>query len=593
MIFHQYALAIQSGKHQTKKMNTLWTRIEWRISFFYAVFGGLWIFLSDRLLILLVDDLELQYKFQNYKGWFFVLISALLIYLTLAKAQKRQREAEIRRQESHERFQKLFETSLDAIILAAPDGSIYSANPAACRIFGRSEEEILKGGRNALMDFSDPRLGPALEQRDHEGYFSGELTCLRKDGTKFPVELSSVLYVDSMGQARFNIHIRDITDRKTDEYLLLKSRDRLNQVLESMTDAFILLDKDWHVVFMNHEAARIHNKPAKECLGKNHWEEWPFTVGTKVEQMYRQVMEKREAVHFDYHYFDKGNYDLWHEIHAYPYEDGIAIYYHDITDRKLAEQKIFDYNEQLEMDVQARTQELRDAQETLLKQERQTTFGQLAGGVAHELRNPLGVIANAIYYLKLIVPQTEEKIMDYLGIVEREGQTAVQILSDLLNFSSVELGDRQPTKVVDLIQAVVEKQPLPNGITLNLRLHDSVPMVFVDSHQIEQAMERLVVNAYEAMDGNGILGINVASAVTQKKSFVTIAIQDSGPGISPENMEKIFEPLFTTKLRRIGLGLPLSRRLIEVNGGRIEVRSKAGKGTTFTLHLPVRLEDVK
>ncbi len=268
--------------------------------------------------------------------------------------------------------------------------------------------------------------------------------------------------------------------------------------------------------------------------------------------------------------------------------EGIA---RDITDRKQTEQVMIEYNERLEMDVQVRTQELRDTQETLLKQERQATFGQLAGGVAHELRNPLGVIANAVYYLKLIVPQTEEKIMEYLGILERESQTAVQIISDMLNFSSVESGDRQPTNVAELIQAVLVKQPLPKKVTLRLKLPETIPLVFVDSHQIEQALVRLVVNAYEAMEGSGILEINVDHSITLKQSLVNIAIKDSGSGLSPENMERLFEPLFTTKLRRIGLGLALSERLIEVNGGRIEVKSKEGKGTTFTLHLPVSQED--
>jgi PAS domain S-box-containing protein len=268
--------------------------------------------------------------------------------------------------------------------------------------------------------------------------------------------------------------------------------------------------------------------------------------------------------------------------------EGIA---RDITDRKQAEQAMIEYNERLERDVQARTQELRDAQETLLKQQRQATFGQLAGGVAHELRNPLGVIANAVYYLKLIAPQKDEKIMEYLGILERESQTAVQILSDLLNFSSVESGDRQPSEVAEIIQSVLEKQPLPKGIALELKLPKSIPLVFVDPHQIGQALARMVVNAYEAMEGGGILGISVDNSLAQKQSLVTIAIQDSGSGISPKNMEKLFEPLFSTKLRRIGLGLALSRRLMEVNGGRIEVKSKEGKGTTFTLYLPVRLED--
>jgi PAS domain S-box-containing protein len=267
--------------------------------------------------------------------------------------------------------------------------------------------------------------------------------------------------------------------------------------------------------------------------------------------------------------------------------EGIA---RDITDRKQAEQAMIDYNARLEIDVQARTKELRDAQETLIKQERQATFGQLAGGVAHELRNPLGVIANAVYYLRLIVPQSEEKILEYLGILERESKTAVQIISDLLNFSSVETGDRQPSNAADLIQAVLMKHPLPKRIALELKIPKSIPMVFVDAHQIEQAIERLVVNACEAMEGAGILEISVDRSVTQKKSFVTIAIEDNGSGISPENQLKIFEPLFTTKTRRIGLGLALSKRLIEVNGGRIEAKSTEGKGATFTLHLPIKME---
>jgi signal transduction histidine kinase len=266
------------------------------------------------------------------------------------------------------------------------------------------------------------------------------------------------------------------------------------------------------------------------------------------------------------------------------------VHIRDISDRYKAKQVLLEYNAHLEKDMQARTQELRDAQETLLKQERQTTFGQLAGGVAHELRNPLGVIANAVYYLRLIVPQSEEKVLEYLGILERESQTAVQIISDLLNFSSVETGDRQSSNVADLIQAVLMKHPLPKRITLKLEPPKTIPPVFVDAHQIEQAIECLVVNACEAMEGAGILGINVDRSITQKKSFVTITIKDNGSGISPENQLKIFEPLFTTKTRRIGLGLALSRRLIEVNGGRIEVKSTVGKGTTFTLYLPVKLE---
>ncbi len=218
------------------------------------------------------------------------------------------------------------------------------------------------------------------------------------------------------------------------------------------------------------------------------------------------------------------------------------------------------------------------------------TFGSLADSVAHELRNPLGVISNAVYYLKLILQKPDPKLEEYLRILERESQTAVQIISNLLNYAKLQAGDRQTAHAKDIVTKVLAQFPETPGVEIATNVPDSLPALFVDPRQIEQALGRLVENALYAMKDGGCLSIGVKKSKKEDKNFVCITITDTGSGIPPENLSKIFEPLFTTWQHHIGLGLPLSQRLIEANGGFIEVKSKPGKGSTFSVFLPVKAE---
>ena len=262
----------------------------------------------------------------------------------------------------------------------------------------------------------------------------------------------------------------------------------------------------------------------------------------------------------------------------------------DITLRRDAEQAIRDYNERLQKDVELRTNELKAVHEQMIQQDRLANLGRLAGGMAHELRNPLGVISNAVYYLRMIQPDAGEKVKEYLGILEKESQAAVQIMSDLLNFSTFQTGDRYPIAVKSLIENVLKQFPPQSSIQVKVDIPASCPHVYVDSHQVELAIGRLVVNAYQAMEKGGRLKINVKSPSKGKGDWVTVMLEDTGIGISQEDMRQIFEPLFTTKPRHIGLGLSISKRLIEVNGGSIRLESKWGKGTAVTVTLPTKAE---
>ena len=260
----------------------------------------------------------------------------------------------------------------------------------------------------------------------------------------------------------------------------------------------------------------------------------------------------------------------------------------NISKRKQAEQKLAQYSEHLEKMVAERTRELTDAQEKLVRHEKLAVLGQLAGSVGHELRNPLGVINSGVYYLKLVQPDADDKVRQCHAKIEQEVRNAEKIINDLLDFARVKSVDREAISVSELVQRVLERYPAPLPVVLSLDLSPCLPKIFADARHMEQVLGNLVLNACQAMPKGGQLSVISEQLSVDGVPWVQIAVKDTGVGIPPENMQKLFEPLFTTKSKGIGLGLPISQKLAEANGGRIEVESEIGKGSTFTVYLPAQ-----
>jgi PAS domain S-box-containing protein len=232
--------------------------------------------------------------------------------------------------------------------------------------------------------------------------------------------------------------------------------------------------------------------------------------------------------------------------------------------------------------VAARTRELEAAQERLIRQEKLAFLGQLAGGVGHELRNPLGVITNAIYFLRMILAETNETVQEYLDLIDNRVQEAEKIVADLLNLSRTKLAAKERVAVSALVAEILRRYPPPAQVTVKADIAQDGPVAVIDPQQIGQVLANLVSNAYQAMPAGGVLTISAHG----EAAWVKLSIADTGLGMTSETMGKIFEPLFTTKAKGIGLGLAVSKNLVEVNGGTIEVESVEGQGTTFTLSLP-------
>lgn len=248
---------------------------------------------------------------------------------------------------------------------------------------------------------------------------------------------------------------------------------------------------------------------------------------------------------------------------------------------KKAEDALRQHAGHLEEMVAARTQELRAVQEQLMRREKLAMLGQISGSIAHELRGPLASISNAIYYLKMTLPP-DQNTLEYLQIINAEIHKSEQIISGLLSFTKTANIDRQPVVVFELVNAALENNPVPDGISMTRHIPDDLKKVYIDPQQISLVLDNLITNAYQAMPQGGKMTI---TAISHDKA-VNLVIADTGSGITPENLTKIFEPLFTTKKNGIGLGLSLSKMLVEANGGAITVESEANQCSSFTLTLP-------
>ncbi|MEX0704085.1 MAG: PAS domain S-box protein [Planctomycetales bacterium] len=218
--------------------------------------------------------------------------------------------------------------------------------------------------------------------------------------------------------------------------------------------------------------------------------------------------------------------------------------------------------------------------------ERLAVLGQLAGGVAHEIRNPLGVIKNSVYYLQMFRDGLATDARDCIDDIERELHSAERIVSELLDYARDPRQHAVRFVAQDIIDRAVAKSEVPSHVRLERVSEAAEAIVLADPDQIERIVLNLVRNAVQAMPGGGSL--TVRSAAREGKLIVEVA--DTGPGLAPDEQARIFEPLYTKKAKGIGLGLPVSKRYAERNGGALEVESVPGEGATFRLTVPLAEE---
>ena len=497
-----------------------------------------------------------------------------LVLQVICRDISERKEVEQALRTSIERFHRLAEAMPQIVWTSSPGGGIDYASPAFYDYTGIKMDPTEAPGLRWLEAVHPEDRTAAAAARvkgQHDGLpYTMEFRVKRSDGeyrwhlvTASPVRDEHGTLVKWFGTAT------DVHDHKMTEKLANKFALRLLATLESITDAFITLDREWRVTYMNKEAERLLRTSRKDVLGRVVWDQ--FKGADEFKTQYERALAENHMVEFDAPYAPLG---LHIEVRAYPAEDGIAVYFRDVTERR---------------ELEAR---LRQAQ-------RMEAVGQLTGGIAHDFNNLLTVImGNAETLTDLAKDPTTRKLAEMTTMAAERG---AELTNRLLAFARKQA---LAPKAID-INALVERMHQLLRRTLGEQVavvrvpRDDLWPAFVDAAQLEGALLNLSINARDAMPNGGRLTIETANVTlddTYARSheevapgnYVMIAVSDTGVGMTPSVAARAFEPFFTTKEvgKGTGLGLSMVHGFIKQSGGHVKIYSEEGHGTTVKLYLP-------
>lgn len=367
-------------------------------------------------------------------------------------------------------------------------------------------------------------------------------------------------------------------------------QSRLEAILNNAVDAIITIDEQGLVESANPATESLFGYEAAEIVGRNvnmlmpspYHEEHDGYVRNYVEGGPRKIIgigrevtgRRKDGSVFPMHLAVS-------EFH----DDGRRLFtgiVRDISDLKEAESRLRDLNDDLEVLVRDRTQELRLAQAELVKKEKLATLGQVSGGIAHEIRNPLNAVKTSIYYLSNARTPTPEKTNEHLDRIDRQVTLIDNVVTALSDVAKLPDPNRTPLDLTTALPQIARAVGLPPNIEVQWQFDDGLPHVIVDEFQIPIVFKNLIRNARDAMqDGGGTITIEA----TAEGEHVDISVADTGVGIAPDQLQKIMEPLYSTKARGMGLGLAITRAIVKKNSGQLTVESTEGEGSKFTVRL--------
>ncbi len=519
---------------------------------------------------------------------------------------------------SEEQYRSIFNAVMDGLAILDFSGLVIEVNPAFCKIYGYSRDELVgMDGRGLIhpdyQKFYDSFLSTVKDNRA----FRRETVNIRKDGSNIHAEVhGSVIFIKD--STYILAVVRDISEQKRAETALADSERELNSILRNTPDIIYRLDPNGIITFIN-EAVSRYGFNRGELIGTSifdlvHPDDLPLAENRinerragnrKTRTMELRLFYRKPGDEHDkkenpsqgriFLIEAEGLYDSSDSKNRFLGTQGIA---RDITDRKKAELEREKIHAQL---IQAQKME---------------AVGTLAGGLAHDFNNVMAGIIGGINLLEMMLENEElkndVKIREYINVVHDSSKRASDMVHQLLTLAKSKKETLQfaPVDVNLSIKHVMKlcKSSFPKSIVLDFVLTDRPKVVNADPTQIEQVLLNMCVNANHSMtimrDENeregGVLSVTIEEMypdwisshthhdLIEDKIYYRITVKDTGVGMDGETQKRIFEPFFTTKDKEIGtgLGLAMSYNIIQQHGGFIEVSSRPGSGTTFEIYLP-------
>jgi PAS domain S-box-containing protein len=472
-----------------------------------------------------------------------------------------------------------------AIIVTGFDGTIKLFNRGAANLFGYTEDEA-KDRYLQDITFSEDDQNTRLfehiaETVKGEGWAEERLLRRHKGGDLFPAVSVFTRLKNSKGQSQGILEVTQITPNLLRlEKELTNSRNFLENILESSIDAIVTTDIKGYITYANRSLRELIGLRGHQIIGQHISKYYKGGIDQA-----REIMEKLRQFgrirdyEFDMHIGDRIVpirtsdtllYDDYGEV------VGTMGVFQDITARKKLSEK------------------LSATQAELIQAVKMRALGDLVTGVAHEINNPLMASDTLLYLLENEIDDNPllKKRVQLLRECNKRIENIVKKLKEFSRLSEFEFTAMDLNDSVLSVMAITRQQLLNQAIELELKLNEDLPRVLGDKNQIEQVLLNLMSNARDAMLESSQKVLTIQTGLNQRGNQVELRVSDTGVGMTPEEIEQIFNPFFTTKDsdKGIGLGLSISYRIVEAHQGKIKVKSQPNKGTTFILRLPVYLD---
>jgi PAS domain S-box-containing protein len=477
--------------------------------------------------------------------------------------------------ESENKYRAVVEDQLEMICRFMPDGTITFVNSAFCRFYGRTSSDIVGSSYLSLLPEAQyPLFTAALEElltEPHRVIY--DIQPYSRGGVSKWMEQTVRALIGEREQVeKFQIVLRDITDRKKAEQALKDSEEQFRMIFDSIQDGFAVFEVNYdendtvvdaRFLEVNPAFEKITGVKANDVMGKTLWEVFP-SMRLLTADLWQDAISKGKNLRVEEQYFR--SLDKYFRINGLsPKRGRYAVLLSDLTDHKKMTEK-------------------------LVRADRLSSLGEMAAGLAHEINNPLtGVIGLS----QLIVerPGVPANIRDDLNGINREANRAACILRDFLTFARGQKPDMSASDINEVIESVLKLRMTymkKSGIQVYTDFGEGFPRLMMDVTQIQQVLLNIVLNAeYFMIEAHkkGILEVSTS----RHGNVIRSVFQDDGPGIPPDIMHNIFDPFFTTKDtgKGTGLGLSISYGIISEHNGNIFAESKPGHGAAFIIELPI------
>jgi PAS domain S-box-containing protein len=471
---------------------------------------------------------------------------------------------EMKLKEAERLYQNIFENANDLILNVAPESlSVTDVNNKSSEMLRYEKDQLTAMVFTDLFRELDRQEAKALLQRTVAAgaYRNDNLAMVTAAGLEVPVAINaSAIRVNKRAYVLCNI--RDMAEQKQLQSMILESKKRLQNTFDGIQDIIYQVNRNMEIVIANKSFAGVCNNSSDNIIGRKCYDVMPYCSEPCSECPVRATFDSGQP-----QFLERHRQERVFEMSTYPIHtvdsnlEAVAVYARDVTERKRLET-------------------------TLVQSEKLSTIGLLASGIAHEIRNPLNVIETARYYIDEFMAEKDEDIKEKLGIIRKNVQRASNIINNLLEFSrhspmQQEVVDLR--KVIDSTISLLGKELDAKNIEYRRDIATGC-IALLSQDSIKQVILNIIMNAMQAMPEGGRLSIRAENA----QDAVRVDISDTGVGIPRKNIPHIFTPFFTTKEVGVGtgLGLYITHMIVEREGGRIDVESEEGKGTTFTLTLP-------